>query len=623
LSALAFEDAARLASRGLQAAPASSELSCELEIALAESLVRMDESSGGRQASLRAATTARHLGLPRLLAKAALAYGAQQESGIVDPMMVELLREALAALPNSDDPLRARAMVRLSTALSPPRDAAATAEIVRLAREGVAMGRRLGDDDTVLFVLRFAGSALGHNVSAEERFETTRETMALARRMERSVILLDRGPRWVGMLREHGLRADADAALDAYISLAREFPQPYHQFRPPLVLACHAMLDGDFERADRLAAEGLAVADAAAVFPGRLAWVMQRFAQAFLRDDLPSLAPDAECILKVCAQLEPTAPWANLVGAVVLAALGRDLEARARLAAFAIELTDLPNVLMAGHVALVLGDRPLGERMLPALIEGRDRVPFFWIPGGVAVFGPAARVAGEIAAMLGRTDEARTLLDEAIQASERLGSPPLVALARARREALGSNGSRAPKRSGAPPPDRHEIHIAQEGDMWSIRWASGAPILLRDTKGLHYLAELLRHPGRELHVTQLADLLEPAGDAGPVLDSRAKETYRRRIEDLRDTLEEARRFDDLARAERAEADIDALVEQLAGAVGLGGRGRKAGSHVERARVNVQRRLKDVLRRIEEQDPALGRYLAASIKTGAWCTFAPV
>jgi non-specific serine/threonine protein kinase len=118
-------------------------------------------------------------------------------------------------------------------------------------------------------------------------------------------------------------------------------------------------------------------------------------------------------------------------------------------------------------------------------------------------------------------------------------------------------------------------------------------------------------------------LLEPAGDAGPVLDAKAKDAYKRRLEDLRDDLEEAQRFGDTARVARAEEEIDALVEQLAGAVGLGGRDRKVGSHVERARINVQRRLKDVLRRIEEQDPTFGRWLTASIKTGTWCTFTPV
>jgi hypothetical protein len=45
--------------------------------------------------------------------------------------------------------------------------------------------------------------------------------------------------------------------------------------------------------------------------------------------------------------------------------------------------------------------------------------------------------------------------------------------------------------------------------------------------------------------------------------------------------------------------------------------------VERARVNVQRRLKDAIRRIGEQDPGLGRYLEATVRTGTYCVYQPV
>ena len=58
-------------------------------------------------------------------------------------------------------------------------------------------------------------------------------------------------------------------------------------------------------------------------------------------------------------------------------------------------------------------------------------------------------------------------------------------------------------------------------------------------------------------------------------------------------------------------------------MGLGGRDRKLDSHVERLRINVQRRLRDAIQRIGEQDVALGRYLSATIKTGVFCTFSPV
>src|SRR5205823_5521343 len=116
----------------------------------------------------------------------------------------------------------------------------------------------------------------------------------------------------------------------------------------------------------------------------------------------------------------------------------------------------------------------------------------------------------------------------------------------------------------------------------------------KDAKGFSYLAELTSQPGRELHVTQLAGIDELGGDAGPALDARAKAAYQERLHGLRERLEEARSHGNFAVAERAEEEIDALVTELARAVGLGGRDRKVGSLVERARINVQRRVKDAI-----------------------------
>jgi hypothetical protein len=45
--------------------------------------------------------------------------------------------------------------------------------------------------------------------------------------------------------------------------------------------------------------------------------------------------------------------------------------------------------------------------------------------------------------------------------------------------------------------------------------------------------------------------------------------------------------------------------------------------VERARTNVQRRLKDAIRRIAEHDASLGRYLHATVRTGTYCVYRPV
>jgi hypothetical protein len=146
---------------------------------------------------------------------------------------------------------------------------------------------------------------------------------------------------------------------------------------------------------------------------------------------------------------------------------------------------------------------------------------------------------------------------------------------------------------------------------------------LKHARGMDYLDHLLRNPGREEYVLALAGAGEGPEDAGTILDDRAKNAYRGRVEDLRDQLTEAERNGDRGRATRAREELEAVAEQLASAVGLGGRDRKAASNVERARVNVQRRVKDAIRRIAEHDPALGRYLDATVRTGTYCVYRPV
>jgi hypothetical protein len=84
----------------------------------------------------------------------------------------------------------------------------------------------------------------------------------------------------------------------------------------------------------------------------------------------------------------------------------------------------------------------------------------------------------------------------------------------------------------------------------------------------------------------------------------------------------AERTDDDARAARIETERAAITSELRRAVGLGGRLRKVGSTTERARVNVTRRLKDAIARVQEAHPELGNYLTEAIRTGTYCSFRP-
>ena len=180
----------------------------------------------------------------------------------------------------------------------------------------------------------------------------------------------------------------------------------------------------------------------------------------------------------------------------------------------------------------------------------------------------------------------------------------------------------------------------RQGDYWTIGYQRHIAFL-KATRGLHYLALLLRNPGREFHVCELVGqaigspfVLGKGGhatgawqdgflsDAGPILDAQAKAEYKHRLDDLRRDLEEAERFNDPTRAERARSEMDALAEQLASAVGLGGRNRRIGSEAERARSAVTKRIKNSINRIGEAIPSLGRHLVTRIKTGYFCSYNP-
>ena len=192
--------------------------------------------------------------------------------------------------------------------------------------------------------------------------------------------------------------------------------------------------------------------------------------------------------------------------------------------------------------------------------------------------------------------------------------------------------------SGTPAAARpREAGFAREGDFWTIGY-DGQTMRLRDVKGLRYIAFLLAAPGSEVHVLELVaavdgapradpiagDGLHAAGAAGAhaLLDSQAKAEYRGRLEDLRTELEEARGFADDERAAAIEQELDALVEELARAAGLGGRDRQMASPAERARVNVTKAIRTAIKLVGRESAALEEHLTASIRTGRFCSYAP-
>lgn len=290
---------------------------------------------------------------------------------------------------------------------------------------------------------------------------------------------------------------------------------------------------------------------------------------------------------------------------------------------------------------------PAREVLSVAAVVGRRFDPELIAAAGDVDLGVAAReleqaqAAGLVRSEAGTFSFAfvhpviRTALAESLGASGRVRTHGSVAASPKRLWPGEAPGSPSPTR--AP---RAHATLTRRGELWTLALA-GSEVGLRDAKGVRYLAQLTRDPRVETSAVELqlnaegtppargsvAEPVLPAGppgggDAGPLLDAKAKRAYRLRIEDLRDQLEEAQRFQDFERATRAREELDFVGAQLAAALGLGGRDRRAASGAERARVNVTRALRGSIRRIATTDPVFGRHLERSVKTGTFCVYDP-
>jgi hypothetical protein len=261
--------------------------------------------------------------------------------------------------------------------------------------------------------------------------------------------------------------------------------------------------------------------------------------------------------------------------------------------------------------------------------------------GSIGELALTLRAAASVAARLGRDDVAKALF-AAAPASTELGVLPDVFPDELARLEEAHGGAARPtgivavvqqaREALSPAPVEDAVgervvvgpttaRLRNDGDHWTVDYA-GRNATVRDLKGLGDLAVLLRQPGIEVHCLQLMGGAQVAGEAGPVIDDRARRTYQERIRELQAAIDEAQAQGNSEAAARDEAELDALVEQLSAAFGLSGRNRSTGSSTERARSAVTYRIRAAIRRVGEVHAELGRHLENSVRTGTWCTYQP-
>jgi AAA ATPase domain len=680
----AYEEAAAGYRHALEFVGPDDALRCELLLGLGAAQARAGNYREAEDSCLQAAELSRRLGAAEQMARAALGFGERQvEGGLVNRRLVGLLQEALDGLDPGDSPLRARLLARLAAEFTFSDD---SERIESLSLEAVAMARRLAHPAALRTALDARWMAVWGPDGLDERTALAAEILRVAWETgDREMELEGLAHRAASSLESGDIQA-VRADIAAHARLTEELPMAVHQWAATSMRTLAAQLDGSFEEAERLANEALSLQpgrpnvqfthlDQVAL----LRW--ERGGLGGLRDDWQGVVdqfPRAEFAWAWLALTNAELGRSDEARSG-LRALAEQIPQRPRNGIW------LPAVALGSLLSARLNEPEAAGSLYSILLPYAGHIVAFTAPQPVVCLGSGAFYLGLLAAVMSRWAEAADHFQAAIRAHDQLGARSFLARTRyeyarmllgrgwtadwnlalglldralATASSLGMaavaegiqalRAAHAGETAPVPPAHARAAEFSRnlfrrEGEYWTVRY-EGSASHLKDAKGLRYLAQLLGNPGREFHAADLeaADSRteRPAssgerawatselqvrpdlGDAGELLDAKAKAAYKARLEELAAELEEAERFNDAGRTAKASAERDFLVDELARAVGLGGRDRRAASHAERARLNVTRAIRAAMGNLARANPALGRHLAATIRTGRYCSYTP-
>jgi tetratricopeptide (TPR) repeat protein len=659
---------------------------CELLLAMGEAQVRAWANYAVRSETFRrAASLARQLGGSQLLARAAIGLFTRVSvlgAAHAGDTHVALLREALEAVGPQDSSVRARLLgcLVLATHYSDPH-----LRRLALSGEAVAVARRVGDSRMLWSVLWGRWTTLTEPGQAGERMALATEIIQLGEQLgDKEAVMFGRNARFLEAL-EQGQVSTVQRELAVYTRLADDLRQPGLRSRALAMRTALTLLDGGFSEAEPLLLEvsGLLqhTEDPVMSLTYRLQlsvlyWEQDRYGELKgfvkgvveqfpfipgVRAALAHVYAEAGCVDEAHAEIERLS--SDDLGAMPYTRSGPLLMR---------ELT---------HALAILGDTTHAATLYALLLPYARQLMVD--KDALVCLGSGSILLGLLAHLMSRWDDALRHLDDALAAHTRINSPPWIAnthyatatvllarngpgnreragallaevlktteqlgMRRLQRQALAlreqmnadrSVGITSAETRAAPDtaPERLSATFHREGEYWVIGYKA-PPFRLKDRLGLRYVSALLSDPGREFLAIDLVAAVQGGrgdsipddgvervtlGGREPHLDEQARREYAQRLRDLHAVVEEAQAFNDRERASRAQAEIDLLTDELRRGMGLGHRVRPAGPE-ERARASVTHAIKAALRAITEHDPALGQYLAATIKTGTFCSYSP-
>jgi DNA-binding winged helix-turn-helix (wHTH) protein/tetratricopeptide (TPR) repeat protein len=424
---LAYEDAARHLDRALELLDTGADPRQRLGLLLeqGELLKSAGRARDARERILHAAGIARRLDAHGELARAAALLVSAPEAGIVDQERVDLLKEALAALP-AGDRQRPRLQALLAKSLIYSRDPEGSAKLAldaRAASDGLQLALRAE-------TLEACHEALAAPSYLAERVSISEALTRIGHQSGDQRVLLRATAARVWNCLELGDMAGVDAAVASLETLVEHAREPFFRWYARAFHSMRAMVSGRLEDAERLAHEahglGSAIGEALAhhMHCAQLSGLLR----------LQGRFSEAEPLIRAISLQHPALGGWGAVAAQLEAYLGRKEVARASLERLLErDLDNLkrdPSILSAlapaAELCAVVGDAPQARLLYDAALPYEHH--HATVSVGIATYGPMGRHLGLLAMRMGELERAKRHLEGAIVAAERMASPTFVSL---------------------------------------------------------------------------------------------------------------------------------------------------------------------------------------------------
>jgi len=419
VSALAFEEAVVRFRTALELGVRDGRERGDVMLRLGDAYHRAGHADAALETFSRTADLAGALRAPELLARAAIGFEtACWRPAIHDAGSVELLEQAVAALPADDSELRAQVLGGLARALE-LRGEPGRAALER--DESIAISRRRGDRHTLGMTLAQSYWSRGSSTSDEVR-RMLQEARALGAELADDEI---HGEAMAWLVPSHVVLCDHHGAREALTELfvvARRLSQPFFLHVAEQYASAVALCDGDLAAAERAAARSQ---EWGRLLSGRDASGSHAIQMFGLRREQGRLAELAPMIRLLDDDARDGAWQPGL--AVVLAEMGMEDDARRELrrvlgnglGALRRSLW-LASLVYLADTCAALGDVAGAEVVYPELeAHSGSNVMIGHL---VACYGSMDRYLATTATVLGEWDAAEAHFQSALALNTRLGA---------------------------------------------------------------------------------------------------------------------------------------------------------------------------------------------------------